>query len=1052
MSTTSFKFDNQKNATANISKFHKSMKYRIYQCKVCQEAWPSKTKQKLPGSYICLRCSRDKETPKKFSFGNSMIPSCVPPELQGLTQVEEMLISRAIPIMRVHVKPGGQRGYSGHCINLPQKVSELAHSLPRYPKEIPFILVTMKGKDNTYKDVVVRRDRVENALNWLIQHNPQYQDIQINTDSLEALPFSIVPLDLQTIETNTAPDNLEGENDDNNKDEEQVFDKHTETSSFLPQSENQQLEHDAIQNKLTFENKLDWPSMENEPLNEYTTPFLATMAFPTLFPDGKGDPTNPSLHRDVPISSRVQHLIKFAEYNNDRWVYRFATHPRFSYWAFNMIQRRRTSQQSSIFLKQNPGESHLTIDELRDMAYNNSSSAFMSKLSRYLANITGSSAYWYKIREDLKSIIAYKEAPTIFFTFSSADMHWPELHSLFSQTPTSLSSEDRRQNVINNPHLVDWFFTKRFEAFLKHWLYDTLGAEWHWYRYEFQARGSIHCHGTAKLNSDPGLCRLTDIALRGVLAEQKVSANRDDSKDILAIQEGKRASEQICEYVDSLLSTCNPTPPESEVWTKPTLHPCRKFHEDILDADRDNDYADLLNTVQRHTRCSTKYCLRQKHDENHLQCRFNFPFECCAKTKLEFEQVHTKDKTIQYRAKIITKRNDPRLNNHQRIQLEGWRANCDIQVIIDHHACVEYLSKYAAKGEPRSPMLKDTFNAVMKNVDSHLDPRKAMKKIMMKTLGERDFSAQETMHLLLSLKLYSTTFSVLPINLNGSRRIQLESKTTSCCTKDSLLDVYAKRIAYCETFPEIMNVNFVEFATKYRVKNGQLENQSPDVVPRIFPTYSPNPKGEHYSLHCKYQLLKYKSWKVSQNDAWGNVAPENSTFIIAWHDFLKSPYAEDHVPNWEIKLQQVLDNVEQPKTELCDDPTMDKEEWMILSDFHNSNINFDSDIVKQSSFDWHLDSVQYTDQQIGEMPNWIKLKKESYEQLPVQGCQDIDTSCFSDKQSLAYDIVRNHADTQGLKEPLLLIINGVAGTGKSYLINAIRAYLDKKMCCQSNHW
>ena len=86
--------------------------------------------------------------------------------------------------------------------------------------------------------------------------------------------------------------------------------------------------------------------MENEPLNEYTTPFLATMAFPTLFPDGKGDPTNPSLHRDVPISSRVQHLIKFAEYNNDRWVYRFATHPRFSYWAFNMIQRRRTSQQT----------------------------------------------------------------------------------------------------------------------------------------------------------------------------------------------------------------------------------------------------------------------------------------------------------------------------------------------------------------------------------------------------------------------------------------------------------------------------------------------------------------------------------------------------------------------------------------------------------------------------------------------------------------------------------------------------------------------------------
>jgi len=40
-----------------------------------------------------------------------MIPSAVPLELQELTQVEEMLIARAIPIIRVYVKPGGQRGY-----------------------------------------------------------------------------------------------------------------------------------------------------------------------------------------------------------------------------------------------------------------------------------------------------------------------------------------------------------------------------------------------------------------------------------------------------------------------------------------------------------------------------------------------------------------------------------------------------------------------------------------------------------------------------------------------------------------------------------------------------------------------------------------------------------------------------------------------------------------------------------------------------------------------------------------------------------------------------
>ena len=54
------------------------------------------------------------------------------------------------------------------------------------------------------------------------------------------------------------------------------------------------------------------------------------------------------------------------------------------------------------------------------------------------------------------------------------------------------TSEERRQAVIENPHLVDWFFMQRVESFIKHWLYKTLDAKWHWYRFEYQARGSIH--------------------------------------------------------------------------------------------------------------------------------------------------------------------------------------------------------------------------------------------------------------------------------------------------------------------------------------------------------------------------------------------------------------------------------------------------------------------------------------------------------------------------------------------------------------------------------
>ena len=57
--------------------------------------------------------------------------------------------------------------------------------------------------------------------------------------------------------------------------------------------------------------------------------------------------------------------------------------------------------------------------------------------------------------------------------------------------------------------------------------------------------------------------------------------------------------------------------------------------------------------------------------------------------------------------------------------------------------------------------------------------------------------------------------------------------------------------------------------------------------------------------------------------------------------------------------------------------------------------------------------------------------------------QKIDTNSFNEKQKLAYDII-NHFNSQAeSRSPLLLIILGEAGTGKSYFINAISYYLKK---------
>ena len=65
----------------------------------------------------------------------------------------------------------------------------------------------------------------------------------------------------------------------------------------------------------------------------------------------------------------------------------------------------------------------------------------------------------------------------IFFTFSVADLHWPELHKLMersNQGEEDDSAKQRQQNIINNPHIAAWFFNERFENFFK----NVLVKQW----------------------------------------------------------------------------------------------------------------------------------------------------------------------------------------------------------------------------------------------------------------------------------------------------------------------------------------------------------------------------------------------------------------------------------------------------------------------------------------------------------------------------------------------------------------------------------------------
>ena len=170
-------------AKKNMRDFHNSLKFKIHKCSICHEAWPLSVKHKEETTYVCSRCACDKkcQRQKTFLVDNNMLPSQLPKEFQGLKQLEEMFIARVFPVIYVYTKTegggGGQKACKGLCINFSKDIQELAYSLPRYPNQLPVIVEFVKGRNNNYKDLTVRRETVSCDLPWLVQHNPVHKKI-----------------------------------------------------------------------------------------------------------------------------------------------------------------------------------------------------------------------------------------------------------------------------------------------------------------------------------------------------------------------------------------------------------------------------------------------------------------------------------------------------------------------------------------------------------------------------------------------------------------------------------------------------------------------------------------------------------------------------------------------------------------------------------------------------------------------------------------------------------------------------------------------------------
>ena len=158
-----------------------------------------------------------------------------------------------------------------------------------------------------------------------------------------------------------------------------------------------------------------------------------------------------------------------------------------------------------------------------------------------------------------------------------------------------------------------------------------------------------------------------------------------------------------------------------------------------------------------------------------------------------------------------------------------------------------------------SSVVQNAFTSIVQNLEGTEDI-KVIRKVAIKLPGERDFSAQEIMHHIMSLKLVSSSFHVVNLSLDGSHKISIKSNNVEI--EPSTPDNYAMRNTLLGCCNAISQCNLVKFVANYFVVKSKTKKRQKQVVVRAFPTPYSNPKGVQYPSFCKYQLIKYKPWNI----------------------------------------------------------------------------------------------------------------------------------------------------------------------------------------------
>lgn len=699
-----------------------------------------------PRIRICTSCynivCKRKKLPR-MALANGFLLGPIPQCLRDLTIVEEAMVARRrgkACIIQLnsndHSSPTAQRGLKGHIIIYPTDPDKLCQVLPAPITEVstPICALLIGSQEPTAdwlmknaKPLVVRREKVRNALLWLKEHNPLYKDVKIDLTSLNSMEeTSIAPVKIvvqnptdATLAAGSSYDPVQN-NDPTPESVEAIFNTAVISDVEGGDVTMKQMTALALRHLRSGGGYLQVPHAA-EPSNTYTDYDLFPSLYPSLFPYGIGGFEHPNQPLRTSMKAAVEHMLNM----NDT---RFQTHQSFLFVVFNILQRRAVSHSARLKMKQKDFTqfaeqlSTLSDDAIQRVAdrygKGDTSSAYdeeeklVLKLMREVklinSKVQGTAAARLAMRNEIRGMIMQLGTPSFYITINPADIYSPILKFLAGEEidldnilPEAVPKFwDQAVLVAKNPCLTAKFFHLIMEAFfetiigynVKKDVRDTgvLGLPKGYYGcVEAQGRGSLHCHML--------------IWLEGALNPQEIRERVNDT--------GFR--DRLCAYIDDTIFTSVPHPSQPTAENEP--HPCstrgplmQELQSLSDDPRSQDDLHRLVYSCQRHVHTATCYKYGNA-DNGPQQCRFDLD-----------ESHHVERTTMNNMTGELEFRiTDGMVNNFCDTILRAIRCNMDIKFIGSGQsakAVIYYITDYITKSQLKTHVAYATLQAAVEKL------------------------------------------------------------------------------------------------------------------------------------------------------------------------------------------------------------------------------------------------------------------------------------------------------------------------------------------------